>query len=151
MCISHYCYLKTHKLFLHKGMSASEVLCSEEVHSDHFMGLCLTKLEQQQFHLIRWSRIIMVAETSFWESIFLYFFPYFFILCTFWKCKECILACICTQHHTLSWFFSLCWLIWKYVLSYKALSKRRSSSIKIDRAPFSKITLQRSLQIFNYF
>lgn len=36
-------------------------------------------------------------------------------------------------------------------MSYLIKPCQKESSIKIDRTPFSKITLQRSLQTFNYF
>lgn len=53
----------------HKGMFAREMLCLWDVRSDISLHVCLTKLEQQLFHLI------MMAEISHWESIFLFSYP----------------------------------------------------------------------------
>lgn len=50
------------------------VKCSayrKDIQIYHFLRL--TKLEQQQSHLISWSRIIMVAEICLGESIFFFF------------------------------------------------------------------------------
>lgn len=116
----------------------------------HFTWHCLTKLKQQLFYLVSWSRIIMTAEVSLWESIFLLFFLASMNRIPLGSVKKdfCIKLLLYSTPNILL-FFQLQLADLKISLISESLVRKKKLNYQIVMTPFSKIILQRRLLVFN--
>lgn len=110
----------------------------------HFTWHCLTKLKQQLFYLVSWSRIIMTAEVSLWERIFLLFFLASMNCMPLGSVKKdfCIKLLLYSTPNILL-IFQLQLADLKISLISESLVRKKKLNYQIVMTPFSKIILQK--------